>query len=230
LSLEQNLNEVLASIGNAEKRSGRSAGSVKLVAVSKKVDAEVIRTMNEAGQKIFAESRTQSLRDKVKILSDTDIDWHFIGPLQSNKIKYVYPAAKLVHSIDREDLLLQFIKWRKKTGKICPVLLEVNISGEDAKHGFAAENLLNVIDKYKNNEDLDIVGLMGMAPFVDDEPTIRKSFRLLADLFEQSKEHEGNSYHARELSMGMSNDFEIAIEEGATIVRVGTSLFAEYQK
>lgn len=230
MSLESNLKEVLASIRNAEKRADRPENSVKLVAVSKKVDSDVIRKMHEAGQQIFAESRPQSLRDKVKILSNTDIAWHFIGPLQSNKIKYVYPAARLVHSIDREDLLLQFIKWSKKTEKICPVLLEVNISGEDAKHGFSPENVLNIIDKYKNNQDLEIVGLMGMAPFVDDEAIIRKSFKLLADLFNRSKDHEGTSYHARELSMGMSNDFEIAIEEGATLVRVGTALFAEHQK
>ncbi|MGM0599544.1 MAG: YggS family pyridoxal phosphate-dependent enzyme [Candidatus Rifleibacteriota bacterium] len=230
MSLDRNLKEVLEAVRNAEKRSARPANSVKLVAVSKKVDAPVIRQMHEAGQQVFAESRPQSLRDKVKLLSDTDIIWHFIGPLQSNKIKYVYPAAQLVHSIDREDLLLQFVKWSKKTGKVCPILLEVNISGEDAKHGFSPDEILNVIDEYKNNEDLNMVGLMGMAPFVDDQQIIRKSFRLLADLFKQSKEHEGPSYHARELSIGMSNDFEIAIEEGATLVRVGTSLFAEFQK
>ncbi|GAB4284791.1 MAG: YggS family pyridoxal phosphate-dependent enzyme [Candidatus Rifleibacteriota bacterium] len=226
MSLKDNLERVLTAIRNAEKRAGREAGSVKLVAVSKTVDSATIKEMHAAGQIVFAESRPQMLRDKARELSETDIRWHFIGPLQSNKIKYVYPVSELVHSIDRVELLDEFIKWKIKTGRKCPCLLEVHISGEESKQGFAPDEVLEVIKGYNNNESLEIRGLMGMAPFVADENIIRSCFRKLANIFERSKALEGQSYQAVELSMGMSNDFEIAIEEGATLVRVGTALFA----
>jgi pyridoxal phosphate enzyme (YggS family) len=226
LSLKDNLNKVLQEISAAAKNAGRNAEQVKLIAVSKTVDVEAIKEMHAAGQKVFAENRAQTLRDKHRILADLPVEWHFIGPLQSNKIKYVYPVAALVHSIDREDILEQFIAWSKKTGRQCPCLLEVHISAEETKHGFAPEEVLDVIKKYNNNEHLNIVGIMGMAPFADDQQLIRKSFRKLAELFAKSKELEGKSYQAQELSMGMSGDFKIAIEEGATLVRIGTALFA----
>lgn len=219
----------MAAISDAEKRANRPDGSTKLVAVSKTVDEEKIKEMFATGQQIFAEGRAQLLRDKAKCLSEVDIHWHFIGPLQKNKIKYVYPLAELVHSIDRVELLDEFAAWARKTGRKCPCLLEVHISEESNKQGFAPEEVLQVIERYRDNELLDIVGLMGMAPFVAEEKVIRGCFRKLAQLFSQSKKLEGISYHAKELSMGMSNDFEIAVEEGATLVRVGTALFAEEQ-
>jgi pyridoxal phosphate enzyme (YggS family) len=226
LTFKSNLDKVTDAIRSAEKRSGRPEGSVKLVAVSKTVDEQAIKEMNRAGQRVFAEGRPQMLRDKARSLAGENIAWHFIGPLQSNKIKYVYPVAELVHSIDRVDLLEQFISWAQKTGRKCPCLLEVHISEEESKQGFAADEVLAVIDKYKNSEHLDIVGLMGMAPFVAEQEVIRACFKKLAGIFAESKKHEGIAYHAREISMGMSNDFEIAVEEGATLVRVGTALFA----
>lgn len=226
MSFKDNLEHVSAAIAAAEKRAGREPGSVKLVAVSKTVDESAIKEMFAAGQRVFAEGRPQVLRDKARNLADVDLHWHFIGPLQSNKIKYVYPVAELVHSLDREELLLQFVEFAAKTGRKCPCLLEVHISDEETKQGFAADEVLEIVKKYRDNEHLDIVGMMGMAPFVAEEAVIRACFKKLADLFARSRELEGPGYHARELSMGMSNDFEIAVEEGATLVRVGTALFA----
>ncbi|KAF1082782.1 MAG: Pyridoxal phosphate-containing protein YggS [Candidatus Rifleibacterium amylolyticum] len=225
--LARNLASIREKIAQAEQRAGRPAGSVKLCAVSKTVDHDVIAAMHACGQNIFGENRPQSLRDKSAALAGTDLSWHFIGHLQSNKIKYVYPVAELVHSIDRRELLDQFASWHQKTGKLCPVLLEVHISGEEAKQGFACEEILDVIKDYRSSQNLDIRGLMGMAPFVADETVVRDCFRRLREIFERSRELQGSAYRAEHLSMGMSGDFAIAIAEGATIVRIGTALFSE---
>lgn len=228
MSLRENYDNVSDSVKTASENAGREPGSVKLIAVSKTVTSDKIREMYAFGQRNFAENRPQVLRDKVKELEDiSDINWHFIGRLQSNKIKYVYPVAALVHSIDRRELLDEFAEWAKKTGRKCPVLLEVHISREEAKQGFDVEEILDVIKDYRDNENLDIRGMMGMAPLDADDNRVRACFRELSDLFEASKKLEGPSYKAKELSMGMSGDFPIAIAEGATLVRIGTALFKE---
>lgn len=227
MSLSENLNKVKTEILNSMTESGRKPDSVKLLAVSKTVGSDKIKEMFDLGQRDFGENRPQVLRDKAKELEGIPINWHFIGHLQSNKIKYVYPVATLVHSIDCRELLEEFILWAKKTGRKCPVLLEVHISREEAKQGFDVDEVLDIIRSYNNNEFLDIRGLMGMAPLDADEEKVRVCFKELADLFEKSKKLEGKSYKAQELSMGMSGDFPIAIAEGATIVRIGTALFQE---
>ena len=227
MSLKDNYEIVKNNISKSLTASGRIAGGVKLLAVSKTVGSDKIQEMFELGQRAFGENRPQSLRDKSKELEKLPIEWHCIGHLQSNKIKYVYPVAALVHSIDRRELLDEFIQWAKKTGRKCPVLLEVHISGEESKQGFDVDEVLNVIKDYRDNEYLDIRGMMGMAPLDADDNQVRACFKKLASLFEQSKAIEGPAYKAEELSMGMSGDYQIAIEEGATIVRVGTALFKE---
>lgn len=225
MSLSDNLQNIQNEIEAKIKTSGRKDGSVKLLAVSKTVGCDKIKEMFELGQRDFGENRPQVLRDKAKELEDLHINWHFIGHLQNNKVKYVYPIATLVHSIDRRELLDEFIEWAKKTSKKCPVLLEVHISGEEAKQGFEIDEVLDVIKDYKDCDYLDIRGLMGMAPLEADENKVRECFKTLYDLFIRSKNLEGKAYKAQELSMGMSGDFPIAIEEGATIVRIGTALF-----
>ncbi len=216
-------NQILKSIAD----SGRTPDSVKLLAVSKTVGCDKIKEMFDLGQKDFGENRPQVLRDKAKELENLPINWHFIGHLQNNKIKYVYPVATLVHSIDRRELLDEFIEWAKKTERKCPVLLEVHISREEAKQGFDVDEVLDIIKDYRDNEFLDIRGLMGMAPLDADENKVRACFKELSSLFQKSKSLEGKAYKAEELSMGMSGDFPIAIEEGATIIRIGTALFKE---
>lgn len=223
--LAANLSRINQQIRETATAAGRSADSVKLIAVSKTVDAEIIRQMHGLGQHVFAENRPQSLRDKARELADLDICWHFIGPLQSNKIKYVYPVARLVHSVDRIDLIEEFAAWHQKTGHKCPFLLEVHVSGEATKQGFDCDEILEVIARFRNSEHLQMCGLMGMAPFVDDPVLVSSCFRKLADIFTASKKLEGPAYHAQELSMGMSGDFALAIAEGATMVRIGTALF-----
>jgi pyridoxal phosphate enzyme (YggS family) len=226
MNLSRNLAAIKARIGEAASASGRSLQQIRLVAVSKTVDSSVIQAMYELGQRDFAENRPQVLRDKARELSQLQIEWHFIGPLQSNKIKYVYPVATLVHSVDRVELIDEFVSWHKKTGRRCPFLLEVHISDETSKQGFACDEVLDIISHYRDSEHLDIRGMMGMAPFVDDPAVVRGCFHKLAELFEASRSLEGRAYHACELSMGMSGDFPLAIAEGATMIRIGTALFA----
>lgn len=226
MSYVNNLKVINQRITTARDRAKRFDEDVSLAAVSKTVDASVIRKVYDAGQRVFAENRPQVLRDKNIELSELDIDWHYIGPLQTNKIKYVYPIVKMVHSVDRESLIESFAQWAVKTDYKCPFLLEVHISDETSKKGFAPDEILSIIEKYRNHPQLDIRGLMGMAPFVDDQNEVRKSFAKLSSLLNQSKALEGTAYKAQHLSMGMTNDFEIAIEEGATIVRVGSAIFS----
>lgn len=226
MSYINNLEIINKRISSAKDKAKRFDEDICLAAVSKTVDAEAIRKVYDAGQRIFAENRPQVLRDKNRELSDLDIDWHYIGPLQTNKIKYVYPIVKMVHSVDRESLIESFAQWADKTDYKCPFLLEVHISNETTKQGFSPDEVLAIIEKYRNHSKLDIRGLMGMAPFVDDEAEVRKSFAKLSSLLKQSRELEGISYRAEHLSMGMTNDFEVAIEEGATIVRVGSAIFS----
>ena len=227
MALKDNYENIISTIKETEKKFKRPANSVKLLAVSKTVSSDKIREMYHFGQRDFGENRPQILRDKIKELSDLEINWHFIGQLQSNKIKYVYPHATLVHSVDKTELLDEFIKFAIKTKHKCPCLLEVHISGEESKQGFECNEVLNIIKNYNNNPNLDIRGMMGMAPLEADENIVQQCFHNLKLLFDESKQFEGISYKAQVLSMGMSGDFKIAIEEGSTIVRIGTALFKE---
>jgi pyridoxal phosphate enzyme (YggS family) len=222
MTLKDNLTQINERMQGAKAPNGPE---VKLIAVSKTETNETIKELYGLGQRDFAESRPQVLRDRLRDLADLNINWHFIGPLQSNKIKYVYPKAYLVHSIDRVELIESFIQMQKKTQRICPILLQVHISGEAAKQGFAPDEILQIIEKYNQNPSLSILGLMGMAPLDATEETTKACFSSLNELFIKSKALEGPSYKAELLSMGMSQDFELAIQEGANLIRVGSALF-----
>lgn len=227
MDLAHNLERIRTRIRCAAEGCGRRAEDVRLIAVTKSVGIDTIGLLVQAGQHLMAESRPQALRDRANHLAGKQIGWHFIGPLQANKVKYVYPIAEMVHSIDREELIDEFGKWAQKTGRKTPFLLEVHISPEPTKQGLEPKHVLKLIERIRNRPDLDIRGLMGMAPYVDDQNLIRSSFRLLSGLLGESRALEGPAYKACELSMGMSDDFALAIEEGATMVRIGTALFED---
>lgn len=227
MSLAKNLAEIQKAIEAAAALVRRHPENIQLVAVSKTVGSETIRAMHALGQCDFGENRPQALRDKARELADLPIRWHYIGPLQTNKIKYVYPVAALVHSIDRRELLHEFIAWHQKTGRKCPVLLQVHISREEAKQGFACDEILDVIREFRDNPHLDMRGLMGMAPLDADEQTTQACFRELSSLLAASHGLAGLAWQPRELSMGMSGDFQLAVAEGATLIRIGTALFTD---
>ncbi len=217
------IQKVEERIQRACARSGRSRNEVTLVAVSKTFPAESIKKAYEAGLRIFGESRAQEFKSKVIGLPD-DIEWHFIGHLQSNKIKYVLPHVHLLHSIDSLALAEAASRYAQKHGLSVSVLMEINTSGEKAKYGFSPQEAADAFLKMNDMQGIVLKGFMTIAPFVSDEKKIRASFQLLRRIKEEVSRFTAPENTA-ELSMGMSADFETAIEEGSTIVRVGTAIF-----
>ncbi len=201
--------------------------TVKLIAVSKFQPIEKLQEAYNAGQRAFGENRPQELRDKQLLMPD-DVEWHFIGTLQSNKIKYVVPKTFLIHSIDTPELLIGVNKEAKKVGRVVDCLLEFHIAQEDTKQGFSLEAAVNFLnsDEFKSLENVRLKGVMGMASFIDNEDVVRDEFREFYRCFNVMKEKfypTDDSF--KELSMGMSGDYKLAIEEGSTMVRIGTSIF-----
>ena len=201
--------------------------TVKLVAVSKFNPVEAIQQAYDAGQRIFGESRPQELQQKVALLPD-DIKWHFIGHLQTNKLKMVLPYVELVHSVDSERLLMEIDKFAVKNGLKVRCLLELFVAQEESKQGFSEEELMALLDSLQQNplQGVEICGLMGMASFVEDEDQIRGEFQTLKRVYDKVKEKYISTLpQFNELSMGMSGDYRIAIECGSTMVRIGTTIF-----
>ena len=202
---------------------------VKLVAVSKFHPEEAIREAYAAGQRCFGENRPQEFAAKVQALADLDLEWHFIGHLQTNKLKLVLPYADLVQSVDSQHLLDAIQDWGKANGKVIRVLLELHIGAEETKGGFKEEEVLDILfraDKYKN---ICFCGLMGMATHTDCVDDIHADFARIADFKAYLDDLFPELTDFRELSIGMSGDWRIALEHGATIVRIGTAIFGERQ-
>lgn len=204
---------------------------VKLVAVSKYHPSEAVTEAYEAGQRAFAESRPQELEKKIQALKEKDIEWHFIGHLQTNKLKMVLPCASMVESVDSLHLLEDINRWGRENGREVPVLLEMHIASEESKQGFHEEEILDLMFRYTENRKafsgVRIRGLMGMATNTDDESIIEADFEridsfmaYLVDLFPEADGFD-------QLSIGMSSDWHIAVRHGATIVRIGSAIFGE---
>ena len=226
-SIKENLQEIRAGIRDACHRAGRDSSTVRLVGVTKTVPVERIREGVLAGIDILGENYIQEARKKVEALRDLGVSWHFIGHLQSNKVKVALECCDLIHTVDRESLALELDRQAKKTGRIVPVLLQVNVGDESTKSGVSPEGLPELFRKVSALEALKVRGLMALPPYEEDAERARPYFRLLRELLDRLKEQATNPEELQELSMGMSHDFEVAIEEGATLVRIGTALFGE---
>ncbi len=202
---------------------------ITLVAVSKTQPHEKIKELYDRGQRIFGENRVQELVDKHESLPK-DIEWHLIGHLQTNKVKYIAPFVGLIHSVDSLKLLAEIDKQAKKNGRIIPVLLQVYIADEETKFGFLLEELLEYFDKgiFEEYKNISIKGLMGMATNTENEEQVRNEFDSLNILYKKIKSnyHQSNSDFSI-LSMGMSGDYELAIQEGSNMIRVGSLIFGE---
>jgi len=207
-------------IARACQKAGRQESEVRLIAVSKKVDTERIRVAATLGVTDFGENYIQEARAKIGVLPEK-LCWHMIGHVQTNKIKYIPGLFKYVHSVDRQELLDALEKF----GKPINLLFEVNLSGEPQKHGADADGLKRMLERGGSLKHSKPVGLMTMAPYVDNPEESRHLFANLRKLLENLNREF--ALEMRELSMGMSSDFEVAIEEGATMVRIGTALFGE---
>jgi len=220
-----NLREVRERIADAARRSGRTPDAVRLVAVTKTVPTETIRLLVAADQADIGENRAQQLRDRARNLAGLAVRWHMIGRLQRNKVKYVVPACAMIHSVDSVRLAEEISKRAAAAGARATCLVEVNVSGEEAKGGVAPAEAPRVARDIAALPGVDLVGLMTMAPLVDDPETVRPVFAALRECLARVNREAELPAPLTELSMGMTQDYETAIEEGATIIRVGTALF-----
>ncbi len=226
MSVTENLAEVRSRVENACIRSGRSPEDVTLIAVSKTKPVEMIEEAIRCGMKHFGENKPQELRDKYEQLPK-DLQWHMIGHLQRNKIKYIIDKAALIHSVESVRLAEAVSEEAVKRGITMPVLVEVNAAGEETKFGVSLAETEAFIRDIAPLPGIRIEGLMTIAPFTDDPETNRPYFRALRNLSIDIGNQNIDNVNMRHLSMGMTGDFETAIEEGATLVRVGTGIFGE---
>jgi pyridoxal phosphate enzyme (YggS family) len=226
MSIADNFKTVMDKIASASKCAGRDPSSVKLVVVTKTVHTDSIQEAVHAGAVILGENRVQEAKEKIEKLGPV-ASWHFIGHLQTNKAKYAVKLFELIHSVDSLELAKEIDRQAAKTNKVQDVLIEVSIAGEASKAGVAMPEARALVREAAKLKHISIKGLMTMPPFLDEPEQVRPYFKKLRELSESIAKENIQGVSMKELSMGMSNDFEAAIEEGATMVRVGTAIFGE---
>ena len=224
MSIPANLNDIRSHITKAALSAGRDPAEVRLVAVSKTKPAEMVEVAYGAGQTIFGENYVQELVAKVREVQ-SPVEWHFIGHLQSNKVRQIAGLVTMIHSVDRLSLAEEISRQWGRLGRSCDILIQVNVSGEMTKSGTTAAAALDLVRQVAALPSLRICGLMTMPPFFDDPEAARPYFRELRLLSENIAAENIAGVMMTELSMGMSGDFEAAIAEGATLVRVGSAIF-----
>jgi PLP dependent protein len=219
MNIKNNINNIRQTI----------PANVQLIAVSKTNPIEKIKEAYDAGQRVFGENKVQELTPKYEALPK-DIEWHMIGHMQSNKVKYIAPFAHLIHAVDSTSLLDEINKQARKVNRKLSCLLQLHIAKEESKFGFSEEEVIDLLQSaaVAHWENITVEGLMGMATFTEDEQQIRSEFRGLKSFFEKLKSEKlPRQFQMKELSMGMSSDYKIAIEEGSTMIRVGSAIFGE---
>src|SRR5438876_400740 len=226
-SIAENLERVREQIGQAAAKAGRAVDDVELVAISKTHDAAKVREAIEAGQSLFGESRVQEARVKIPELP-SNLRWHFVGHLQKNKIRHALPLFELIHSVDSLALAQDMNRISEEEGLHPPVLLEINVAGEGSKFGFSPDKLREQMEELLALPRLSILGLMTIPPLAEEAEASRKYFVQLRQLRDRLQAEF--RVDLAQLSVGMTQDFPIAVEEGATLVRVGTAIFGERPK
>ncbi|SEF68681.1 hypothetical protein SAMN05660865_00768 [Caloramator fervidus] len=223
MSISENIAKIFSKIDEAAEKVGKTRNDILLVAVSKTHPVEKIIEARDCGLCIFGENKAQELLqkyDKVK-----DVKWHFIGHLQRNKVKYIIDKVDLIHSLDSIPLAEEIDKRAKKVGRKMPVLIEVNIGKEESKSGIYEEDVLEFAKQLTEFENIILQGVMTIPPICEDANKTRDYFKRMKEIFENLKLLNYDNFDIKFLSMGMTNDFEIAIEEGANVVRIGTGIF-----
>ncbi len=226
MTIAERLGQVQAEIRAAAIKAGRNPDEVRLVAVSKTRPAGDLLQCYQAGQRIFGENYVQELSAKAGELHEP-VEWHFIGHLQSNKVKYIAGLVSMIHSVDRLSLAEEINRQWGRLGRRCDVLVQVNIAGEATKSGTTAQEALDLVRAVSLLPNIRVKGLMTMPPFFDDPAAARPYFAELKRLADMITAENISGVELKELSMGMSGDFEAAIQEGATLVRIGTAIFGE---
>ncbi len=226
MGIAEAVKAVQKRINNSAVKAGRNPSDIRLVAVTKNVELARIIEAVKTGVTVFGENRVQEAQQKISNLkfqiSNLQIEWHLIGSLQKNKAKYAVQLFDLIHTIDSFGLAEEVNKQGEKEDKIQRILVQVKLSEEETKHGILEKNLMELLEKIISMGNLKLEGLMTMPPFFEDPEKTRPYFKRLREIKDKA---EKKGFHLPELSMGMSNDFEVAIEEGATMVRIGTAIF-----
>jgi len=221
------LTALRARIQSAAAAAGRPGDGIRLVAVSKTFPSEAIRQAIAAGVSDIGENYIQEARDKFEALQGTAVKWHFIGRLQTNKAKQAVRMFDLIHTLDSYKLALELDRWARRLHKIQPVLIQVNVAGEATKAGVAPEEALSLVRQAAALENIAVQGLMTMLPYFNAPERVRPFFAALRQLRDRIRHEQIANIGMQELSMGMTGDFEAAVAEGATLVRIGTALFGE---
>ena len=227
--MKDRLERIHERIKNAADKCNRAMGSIRLIAVSKTMPAEVVQEAIEAGVTDLGENYIQEAREKVNTLASADVNWHFIGHLQSNKAKYAVRLFDLIHSVDSLKLAQELNKYAQKIDKTQAVLVQVNVAREESKSGVHVENTIALLKDIVQLENIAVKGLMTMPPYFNAPEKVRPFFAALRRLRDQINAAGLPNLALDELSMGMTGDFEAAIEEGATMVRIGTAIFGARQ-
>lgn len=227
MSIKDNLTIVRKNIADACERTGRDINDVTLICVSKTKPVDMIYEAIEEGEDTFGENKVQELCEKIDTINDKNIKWHLIGHLQTNKVKYIVGKGILIHSVDSLHLAEVIEAESKKKGVVSDILIEVNVAEEESKFGIKVSECEELVRQIAKFEHVRIKGLMTIAPFVEDPEDNRKHFKKLFQLLVDIKQKNIDNVIMETLSMGMTNDYEVAIEEGATMVRVGTGIFGE---
>ncbi|AOY77389.1 YggS family pyridoxal phosphate-dependent enzyme [Clostridium formicaceticum] len=226
LDVEKNLSTIRDRISDAAIKVGRNPQEVQLIAVTKTVEPEVIEGAIHYGVTDIGENKVQEIIRKYEIIGNK-VRYHMIGHLQKNKVKYIIDKVEMIHSLDSYDLAKEIDKRAKKIQKTMKCLLQINVSGEESKYGISPLEVKSLLKEVSELNNMRIMGLMTMAPYTDNPEEVRKYFKDLKQLSLEIDKLGFENIHMNYLSMGMSNDFEVAIEEGANLVRIGSSIFGE---
>jgi pyridoxal phosphate enzyme (YggS family) len=225
-NIAENIQEIESNIDKAARRSGRTASDITLIAVTKTVSIDKIKQAIQGKLVNFGENRVQELLEKHDKFDEV-YNWHIIGHLQTNKVKYIVDKVKMIHSVDSIELAREIDKRAYMAGRVCDILVQVNVAREKSKYGIFSEEVMDFIKKISQLRSVKVKGLMTIAPFCEDKEVIRSVFKGLRKIFIDIEKENIDNIDMTFLSMGMSNDYIIAIEEGSNMVRIGTSIFGE---
>jgi pyridoxal phosphate enzyme (YggS family) len=225
LSIRENIDDITKKIENTCKKIGRNPKDITVIAVSKTVESKRAKEAVNAGINNLGENRVQELIKKYDELSDLDVKWHMIGHLQKNKVKYIIDKTVLIHSVESLSLAEEINKRAEKNNLIANVLIELNIGEEESKFGINEENVYDFITSMEQFENIKVLGLMTVAPFCENPEDVRWVFKKMKNIYDKISTMNLRNTEMNYLSMGMTNDYEIAIEEGSNIIRIGTAIF-----
>lgn len=225
-AIDENLENIIHNIDQAARKSGRTLEDINLIAVTKTIDVDRIKYIYEKGFRSFGENRVQELNDKYNEF-DEDVNWHLIGHLQRNKVRDIIDKVKLIHSVDSIRLMKEINRQASKINRKMPILIQVNVAEEESKFGIKIDQVERFIQEATHYENILVQGLMTIAPYQEDTEKIRPIFTKLKETYDTIKKKEDKTIKMQYLSMGMTNDYTIAIEEGSNMVRIGTGIFGK---